>query len=189
MQCESYIPHINSMGTGILWSPIPLIARSAASARPRRTSSCPPARPQPRPAVAAGANPFDADVGGHAGERRCAVGDDGRRRCCRRCRKRGASRSPGAAKAIAALRALKHQREGSPSKGMNPNANAFQPLAAAAQSGQQIGDAANFMGNFIRPASSHDNVRASALFHTGRARGRAATWGFYLRDPFAFSFT
>ena len=62
--------------------------------------------------------------------------------------KRGASRSPGAAKAIAALRALKHQREGSPSKGMNPNANAFQPLAAAAQSGQQIGDAANFMGTF-----------------------------------------
>ena len=74
--------------------------------------------------------------------------------------KRGAPRSPAAAKAIAAIRALnvKHAREGSPTKGMNPDAQAFHPPAAAAQSERHFGDAADFMRTFTWPASSHTNV-------------------------------
>ena len=87
--------------------------------------------------------------------------------------KRGAPLSPAAAKAPSAVRALpKKGREGSPEKGLNPSATAFQPLAAAEQSGQQIGAAANFMRTFTRPASSHDNVRGSVLpqaEHSGRS--------------------
>ena len=78
--------------------------------------------------------------------------------------KRGAPLSPAAAKATTAVRALpKKGREGSPEKGLNPSAAAFQPTAAAEQSGQQIGAAANFTRTFTRPASSRDNVRGSML--------------------------
>ncbi|MDC0525614.1 hypothetical protein OAO87_01350 [bacterium] len=52
----------------------------------------------------------------------------------------------------------KTMREGSPTRGMNPDALAFQPTAVAAQSGQQFGDAASFTRTFTRPASSHNNV-------------------------------
>ena len=87
--------------------------------------------------------------------------------------KRGAPPSPAAAQAIAATRALpKKGREGSPEKGLNPNAIAFQSLASAEQSGQQVDDAANFMGTFTRPASSHNKVRGPALpqaVHSGHS--------------------
>jgi hypothetical protein len=66
--------------------------------------------------------------------------------------KRGAPVSPTAAK-LAALCALKHMREDSPTKGMNSNALVFQPTASCEQSVQQIGDAA-FTRTFSRPASS-----------------------------------
>ena len=62
--------------------------------------------------------------------------------------KRSMPLSPDPAKAMAALRALKNQREGSPQKGLNPTATAFQPSAAATQDGQQIDDAANFTRTF-----------------------------------------
>ena len=77
--------------------------------------------------------------------------------------KRQTPLSPDAAKAIAATRASKNQREGSPLKGLNPTAIAFQPKAAGAHSEQQIGDAANFMATFTWPASPHNNVRGSVL--------------------------
>ena len=70
--------------------------------------------------------------------------------------------SPDVAKAIAAARAQKNQREGSPLKGLNPTALAFHPSAAAEQSVQQIGDAA-FTRTFSRPASSAFNGRDSTL--------------------------
>ena len=78
--------------------------------------------------------------------------------------KRGETPSPAAAQVIAASRALpKKGREFSPTKGLNPSALTFQPSAAADQSGQQIGDAANFTRTFTRPASSDSNVRGSVL--------------------------
>ena len=82
--------------------------------------------------------------------------------------KRGASMSPGAVKAITALRAMKTARELSPAKGMNPNASAFHPQASAEQSAQQIGDAA-FARTFPRPASSRFKVRGLVLSQAGHS--------------------
>ena len=61
----------------------------------------------------------------------------------------------------------------SPPRGYFPlhtTAIAFQPSATAAQSEQQIGDAANFTRTFTWPASSHDNVRGSELPQAEQSR-------------------
>ena len=85
--------------------------------------------------------------------------------------KRGAPPSPAAAKSLAAVQALpKKGREVSPTKGLNPTAMAFQPSAAAGQSEQQIGDAADFTRTFTWPASSDNNVRGSVLSQTEHFR-------------------
>ena len=81
--------------------------------------------------------------------------------------KRQTPLSPDAAPAIAAIRAQKNQREGSPLKGLNPTAIAFHPSAAAEQSGQQIGqsDAAftrTFSGSVL---SFHVSMAATPRFH------------------------
>ena len=82
--------------------------------------------------------------------------------------KRGAPLSPTAAK-IAALCA-KHMREGSPTKGTNPDALAFQPTASSGQSVQQIGDAA-FTRTFSRPASSSTTSASGRSVHGGTMPG------------------
>ncbi|MDC0526089.1 hypothetical protein OAO87_03725 [bacterium] len=118
---------------------------------------------------------FDVDVDGRIGEGQ-AVREYGRLAgvtVCRRWQTWGAAVARCREQAIAAIRALpKKGREGSPEKGLNPNAIAFQSIASAEQSGQHIDDAANFMGTFTRPASSHDKVRGLALpqaVHSGRS--------------------